>query len=592
MVVTVEVRARFDDFISHRAFELDGVVEMLTTRTADEVPALLERAELAASEGRFVAGFVSYDAAPGFDPNLEVRAGDESALPLAWFGIFSRSREVELLTARSECSALAWTAHGDADAHRRAVGSIKELIRAGWTYQVNFTERFSGALDGDPFELYRQLATAQRGAYNAFLATSEWAVVSASPECFFEMADGLVTTVPMKGTARRGRFPAEDQAAAEALVGSRKERAENVMIVDLVRNDLGRVARYGSVAVTDLFKLERYPTVWQLTSRVSAQLSDGAGLSDVFRALFPCGSVTGAPKASTMRIIAELESSPRGLYCGAIGSVLPSARGPVARFSVAIRTATVDLTRSLATYGAGGGITYDSDAGAEWAEIGAKTEVLRFSPGEFGLFETLRYEAAAGYVNGTRHLRRLHDSAAFFGFPFDASAADELMSSACEGLPPLARVRISLSRGGELSYSAAALTEDAPEPLRLVIDDVAVDSGDLLLFHKTTDRARFDAARARHPEADDVILVNEHDEVTETSRANLALWIDGEWCTPALECGLLPGVERGRLLEEGRLVERVVTRPMCERAAALATLSSLRGWRDAVLTSRERGDSR
>jgi para-aminobenzoate synthetase/4-amino-4-deoxychorismate lyase len=585
MVVAVEVRARFDDLVSRRAFELEGLVEELSTSVAQEVPLLVERAERAASEGLFVAGFVGYDSAPGFDPTLRVRAGEVDPLPLAWFGIFSGSREVEVVTAPSEHLSAAWTPRGDADAHGHAVDAIKDQIRAGWTYQVNFTERFSKTIDIDPFELYRQLATAQRGAYNAFLATKEWAVASASPECFFEMANGVVTTVPMKGTARRGRFLAEDQAAADTLTHSAKERAENLMIVDLVRNDLGRVAAYGSVVVSDLFKLERYPTIWQVTSRVSARLGEGVGLVEVFRALFPCGSVTGAPKASTMRIISELEQSPRGLYCGAIGTVLPSEDGPVARFAVAIRTATIDRASGVATYGAGGGITFDSDAAAEWAEVGAKTEVLTYAPGEFALFETLRYEAPFGYVNGPRHLRRLGDSASFLGFPFDPAVAEELLSSAENSMPPLARVRLLLSRDGELTYGVEELSELARQPLRLVIDKVAVDSSEMRLFHKTTARARYEEACARYPAADDVILVNEADEVTETSRANLAVLIDGEWFTPALGCGLLPGVERGRLLDEGRLIERVITRSMCERATALATLSSLRGWRDAILVS-------
>jgi para-aminobenzoate synthetase / 4-amino-4-deoxychorismate lyase len=585
MVVAVEARARFDDLVSNRAFELDGLVEELSSSVVTEVPELVSRAERAASEGLFVAGFVGYDAAPGFDPMLQVRTGETTPLPLAWFGVFSTSREVEVVTAPRQHLSGAWSPLGDAGEHRLAVERIKEQIRAGWTYQVNFTERFSQVIDVDPFELYRQLAVAQRGAYNTFLATPEWAVASASPECFFEMADGVVTTVPMKGTARRGRFPAEDQVAADTLTHSTKERAENLMIVDLVRNDLGRVASYGSVVVSDLFKLERYPTVWQVTSRVSARLGTGVGLVEVFRALFPCGSVTGAPKASTMRIIAELEQSPRGLYCGAIGSVLPSEHGPVARFAVAIRTATVDRLSGVATYGAGGGITFDSDAAAEWAEVGAKTEVLTYDPGDFGLFETLRYEASVGYVNGPRHLKRMSDSANFLGIPFDPNRAEQLFAGDRESMPGLARVRLSLSRSGELTFEAEALLEDAPEPLRLVIDKVAVDSREMRLFHKTTARALYDEARARYPEADDVILVNEADEVTETSRANLAVLIDGEWCTPALGCGLLPGIERGRLVEEGQLVERVITRSMCERATALATLSSLRGWRDAVLVS-------
>jgi para-aminobenzoate synthetase/4-amino-4-deoxychorismate lyase len=286
-----------------------------------------------------------------------------------------------------------------------------------------------------------------------------------------------------------------------------------------------------------------------------------------------------------MQIITELEPSPRGLYCGAIGAILPSATGPVARFSVAIRTATIDKATAHGTYGAGGGITFDSDADAEWAEVLAKTEVLTAGPANFGLFETLRYDSSTGYVNERRHLRRLKESADFLGISFEYSAAQDVLSSARDSLPALARVRLSLSRDGELSYQAAPFAEDAPEPLRLVIDQVPVDSQNGRLFHKTTVRSHYDAAQERYPLADDVILVNEVDEVTETTRANLAVQLDGVWYTPALTCGLLPGIERGRLLDEGRLVERVITRSMCERATALATLSSLRGWRQAVLMS-------
>jgi para-aminobenzoate synthetase/4-amino-4-deoxychorismate lyase len=285
-----------------------------------------------------------------------------------------------------------------------------------------------------------------------------------------------------------------------------------------------------------------------------------------------------------MRIISELEQSSRGLYCGAIGTVLPSSEGPVARFAVAIRTATIEQARNLATYGAGGGITYDSDATAEWAELEAKSEVLTHRASTAGLLETFRFEAPLGFVNVSRHLRRLAGSAAFLGIPFDLVAAEELLSGAGDLASPT-RVRLALSQDGALRLECVPLVEDAEAPLVLAIDDVAVDASDARLFHKTSDRARYDEAMLRHAGVDDVILVNDAGEVTETTRANLAVLIDGEWCTPALACGLLPGVERERLLEEGRLVERVITREACERAAALATLSSLRGWRDAILVA-------
>jgi para-aminobenzoate synthetase/4-amino-4-deoxychorismate lyase len=583
MVVAMEVRVRFDDLVLNTAFELVDLVGVISTSELSEVPGLLARAEIEAARGRYVAGFVTYDAAPAFDAVLvALPPGTEATLPLAWFAIFAELRSLDVVRAPDQVLAGRWETASNAATYREAIDRIKEQIRLGWTYQVNFTERFHRHFDDDAFELYRQLATAQSGSYNAFFETDCWAVASASPECFFEAAQGWISSIPMKGTARRGRYLAEDRATAAALLTSTKERAENVMIVDLVRNDLGRVASFGSVKVSDLWSLEKYPTVWQLTSTISARLDPSAGLADVFGALFPCGSVTGAPKASTMRIISELEGSPRGLYCGAIGVVLPSASGPVARFAVAIRTATIDRRKKLATYGAGGGITYDSDAAAEWAELVAKSEILTFPASSTGLFETLRYEATVGFVNAARHLRRLGDSAAFFGIPFDDDDAKRLLENARD-LPSPARIRVSLSRDGHLFLEVSPLEPDARDPRRLIIDSVPVHSGDARLFHKMSDRARYDAALARHPGADDVILVNERDEVTETTRANVAVLLDGAWFTPALECGLLPGVERERLLEEGRFVECVISREMCHRAAGIATVSSLRGWHDAVL---------
>ena len=335
--------ARFDDLTGASAsFRLVGPVGVLEATRPDEVPGTIAAAEAAAVRGLWVAGFLAYEAAPGLDPSLVVRTrgpGDPFArLPLAWFAMFERREETVLPEPQRDPEPAvegAWRPSVDRTTYDRAIGAIREHIAAGDTYQVNHTLRLHSRVEGDPRGLYRDLCFAQRGAYAAYLDLGRYRVCSASPELFFRLDDGVLTTRPMKGTAPRGRWPAEDAEVAARLRGSVKDRAENAMIVDLLRNDMGRVATPGSVTWSDVFDLERYETVWQLTSTVSAHEQPTTGLVDVFRALFPCGSVTGAPKVRTMELIAELEDAPRGVYCGAVGYLAPPGSGlPRARFNV------------------------------------------------------------------------------------------------------------------------------------------------------------------------------------------------------------------------------------------------------------------
>ena len=326
------VEARFDDLsaTTARAFRLAGPVAVLEARRPDEVPGAIEAAEAAAARGLWVAGLVGYEAAPGLDPALVVRArepGDAFAgLPLAWFGLFETREPVPPLEpARGDRGpgASPWRPSVDRSAYDDAIERIRELIAAGETYQVNHTLRLRARIAGDPRGLYRDLALAQRGAFAAYLELGRYRILSASPERFFRIDGDRITTRPMKGTIPRGRWLAEDEEAAARLAASPKDRAENAMIVDLLRSDLGRIARPGSVQVAHMFEAERYETVWQLTSTIAAVLESATSLVDVFRALFPSGSVTGAPKTRTMAIIADLEDSPRGAYCGAIGYLAP-----------------------------------------------------------------------------------------------------------------------------------------------------------------------------------------------------------------------------------------------------------------------------
>jgi para-aminobenzoate synthetase / 4-amino-4-deoxychorismate lyase len=471
-----------------------------------------------------------------------------------------------------------WTPAG----HASGVRAVRERIAAGDTFQCNLTVRMCGSVPGDPFHLYRDLALGQRGAYNAHLDLGRFTVASASPELFFERRGDSVLLRPMKGTAPRGRHRDEDRRLAAQLRDSPKERAENVMIVDLVRNDVGRVAEVGSVDVPALFTVERYETVLQLTSDVTARLRPGTGLVELFRALFPCGSVTGAPKASSMGIIRSLEPDPRGVYCGAIGLVGPPDAPVRARFSVAIRTAVVDSTSGEAVYGTGGGITWGSEAAAEHAEVLAKAAVLSARPRDFELLETMRHAPERGLRNRDRHLQRLAASAEHLGFRFDPPAARHVLEMRLAG-EPAARVRLRLRRDGTLAVDVEALPAPSAGPVLLAVDDEPVDPRATWLHHKTSLREPYDRRRDRRPDVEDVVLLNTRGELTETTRATLALQLDGQWWTPPLASGCLPGVERGRLLDVGVLRERVLLRGDLDRAEGLAVVSSLRGWRAAQL---------
>jgi para-aminobenzoate synthetase/4-amino-4-deoxychorismate lyase len=574
--------ARFDDLRGGQALLCPPPDRVLAATRLKDVAGVLREVHEATTAGSWAYGYVSYEAAGGLDERLP-GAWSPGQPPLVWFGLCTEPTAVEPVGVPAGGSAATWRPDWTSAEHARAVASVREHIAAGETYQCNLTDRLRSTGTGDPEELYRGLVHAQRGAYNAYLDLGRHVVASASPELFFEWVGDEVRTRPMKGTAPRGRTTAEDARASRSLRASDKERAENLMIVDLLRNDLGRVAEIGSVTVEELFALERYPTVWQMTSQISARLRADVGLLELFAALFPCGSVTGAPKQRTMQLIGELEPTPRGVYCGAIGLVAPPGAPFRARFSVAIRTAVVDRQTGAAVYGAGGGITWGSDPAREHAELLAKAAVLAAEPDDHQLVETLAYLPTAGLRNGERHLARMADSAAWFGFRFDRDAVSALIRHAVAGRTEAARVRIALDRAGDLAIEVQDLAPAGRGLVRLVVDADPVDAASPWLQHKTTRRDPYRVRAARHPEADDVVLVNQRGEVTETTIANLAVLLDGRWRTPPVTAGCLPGVERGRLLELGELTERDLTPDDLRRADGLALVSSLRGWRPAVL---------
>ncbi|MDX1690700.1 MAG: aminodeoxychorismate synthase component I [Acidimicrobiia bacterium] len=569
----MSVSARFDDLVSGRSFRLDTPAATWTAGSLDDVSGALRRVEHEARAGRWVAGFVSYEAAPGLDPALRTRQSDPD-LPLAWFAAFEEHVDVPA-PPRVDAADVTWTADVDAEHHAAAVADVRERIAAGITYQVNLTHRLTGNV-ADPASLYAAMLHGQRPAYGALLDTGDHVVASASPELFFDLDGDALTTRPMKGTIGRGRWSAEDEARREDLAGSEKDRAENLMIVDLLRNDLGRIARFGTVRVDDLFAIERYETVWQMTSTISARARADVGLVDVFTALFPCGSVTGAPKSSTMAIIAELEDRPRGVYCGAVGVVEPGMGRAV--FSVPIRTVVVDREGD-AVYGTGGGITWDSSATGEWDEAEVKARVLVARRPAFALLETLRLDASGYHALGD-HLDRLAASARYFGRTVDLDAVRHALA-AVEAEPPVV-VRLTVDADGAIGVAPRPLPE-ADGPVRLAVDPEPIDRHDPFRFHKTTHRTMYEEASKRFPEADDVVAVDERGQAVETTIGNLVVLVDGEWRTPPLDAGCLPGIERARLLRAGDVVEAPVTVDDLRRAEAIEVVNSVRGRRAAVL---------
>jgi len=587
------IEARFDDLLpgAERAFRLAEPVGVIEARHAGEVPGAIEAAEAAASRGLWAAGFLAYEAAPGLDAELAVRVRPPddpfAEMPLAWFALFERKEDAPSLEpAPSEppnVTGSPWRPSVDRPTYDAAIERIRGLIGAGHAYQVNHTIRLRATIRGDARGLYRDLSLAQRGGYAAYLDLGRFRVASASPELFFRVDGERIRTRPMKGTAPRGRWPAEDEEAAARLLDSAKDRAENAMIVDLLRNDLGRISRPGSVEVQRMFEAERYETVWQLTSTIEGDLRSGVTLVDAFRALFPSGSVTGAPKVRTMRIIADLEDSARGPYCGAIGYLAPPGSGePRANFNVAIRTVVLDTRTQIAEYGVGGGITHDSSASAEYEEVVAKARLLREVRPAFELFETVAHLPAEGSRHLPEHLDRMGSSAAYFGFRFDPEAAAALLKEAVADAAGPSLVRLTLSRDGALGADVRELPS-ADQVVRVALDDEPVESDDVWLYHKTSRRAPYDRRRHKRPDVDDVLLVNDRGEVTESTIANLAVELDGAWVTPPLGSGLLPGTYRTVLLREGALSERAIAVEELEHATGIALVSSARGWRPATL---------
>jgi para-aminobenzoate synthetase/4-amino-4-deoxychorismate lyase len=559
-------------------------VRIIEVRHVSGVRKALRAIDEAVRAGSYAAGFVTYEAAAAF--GLPTGPGD-GRLPLVCFGIFppDRSERLARLPAAGRAEFGDWEPSIDHAAYLEAIRSIKARIEAGDTYQINFTFRLRAAFAGDPMAAMRDLYDAQAGRWSAYAETGDYAICSASPELFYQLENERVICQPMKGTWPRGLWPAQDLARGEALRASAKNRAENVMIADMVRNDLGRVARVGSVRPVSLFDIERYPLQWQMVSTIDAAVNQPS-LNRLFGAMFPCGSITGAPKHSSMQIIRELESTPRGIYTGAIGYVTPGGR---AHFSVAIRTVVIDRAAGAAEFGVGSGVVWDSVDQDEYDECLLKARMLGggqpaatpayivTEPPAFRLLETIGWTPDGGFALLDAHMDRLLGSAECFGFACDVDEVRDLLAGAVEDLRGPARVRVLLEADGSVLCEAVDLLP-LPSPLRVALAPDPVDRRDLFLYHKTTRRAVYDRARASRPGADAVILWNAEGQVTEATDASIVVGRNGVKVTPPIECGLLPGTLRGALLASGEIVESPVTVDELRGAAEIWLVNSVRGW--------------
>ena len=576
--------AHFESFAEGRGWNA-SFSEPCRERTAlalDEVIPLVHDAESVARAGMWVALALSYEAAPAFDSALEVKPS--SGFPLAWMAAFEKSSDFNSISERPFLISELEPQIGPRQ-YRQAIHSIRDYIERGDTYQVNFTFPLRGHVAGDSFSSFRAIARSQGGAYSAYVDIGTHKILSFSPELFVECRGRKLITRPMKGTLARGRWLEEDCKRAEELRASSKDRAENVMIVDLLRSDLGKVAEIGSVEVSDLFAVERLSRVLQMTSTVTAVRRPDASLVDVIQALFPCGSVTGAPKPRTMAIIKQLEAQPRGIYTGAIGLLSPDGD---AVFNVAIRTLVVDGKNGAATFNVGGGITWDSKTDGEYEECGLKTKFLTHRWPEFELLETIELNAGM-YSLLDRHLNRARSSALYFGFRWDETAIARALDDARESHPVGRwRVRLLVERDGKAEAEAHSLDKKEKRPLAVKFATHPVDDRDPLVFHKTTARSRYNAELERCQPCDDVIFWNCRDEVTESTIANVVVFSEGKYWTPPREAGLLAGTLRDELISRGTLFERTITKRELTEAGSFALINSVRGWMQAELSKATR----
>ncbi len=579
------------DASEHESLLFYNPLTILKLTSGDNPQDFFEAAADFQNQGYYLAGYVAYETGYAL-----LGLGDTPPLdyPLAWLGVYREPLRFDHLSGAIKGNddlaiGTKWVLNPtiaklqslqleiSKAAYLAQLKRIHAYLGAGDSYQINFTSAYSFELEGSPLALYRRLKAAQRVSYGAYLNCSEFDIACLSPELFFRLEHSQITTKPMKGTIHRGKTLAEDKKLIKQLSQDEKSRAENIMIVDLLRNDLGRICQTGSIKVPKLFEVERYDSLLQMTSTVTGRLETKNKLSEIFSSLFPCGSVTGAPKRRSMEIIRELEARPRGVYTGAIGYLAPEGK---AVFNVAIRTLLI--RQQQGAMGVGSGIVYDSQAAAEYAECQLKARFLTESAAPFEIFETLRHKA--GYHLLEKHLARLRRSAEYFNYPLDYDKLQQLLKQAEQAFDrsQAYRIKIRLFADGEIKLEHQPFYPQSPgQTLLAGLSKIRSNSQDRFLYHKTSRRHLYDRAaqKANKARLADLLFFNEREELTEGAISNVFIEREGQLLTPSLSCGLLPGVLRQELLDRAKAHEAVLYLKDLKHADAVYLGNSLRGLR-------------
>ena len=543
-------------------------IKELKTRNVAEVADLLAQVESYQEQGYYVVGYVSYEAAPVFEEKLAVHSAPLLGEYLLYFTVHDSVDKSSIPLAYDEVDLPSdWQELTSAEEYEKAIAQIHHHLRQGDTYQVNYTVQLKQDLSANPFAIYNRIVVEQEAGYNAYVEHDEMAVISMSPELFFEQNDRELTTRPMKGTTQRGVTDQEDLEQASWLEQDSKNRSENMMIVDLLRNDMNRISEVGSEHVERLCQVEQYSTVWQMTSTTKSQLRENVDLVEIFRALFPCGSITGAPKIATMEIIKNLEPQPRGVYCGTIGLLLPNGRRI---FNVAIRT--IQLYKGQAIYGVGGGITWDSTWESEYREVHQKAAVLYRKQARFQLITTGKI-SQKNLLFEEQHLERLRTASRYFAFPFDSEDLIQKIEKECQTCDANQeyRLRISLSKSGEIELIRQILEPLSPTFCHAQLCLQEANLQQAFTYFKTTYRPYLNLGEQ------EIIYYNKSGELLETSIGNLVLKISGKLYTPPIRLGILPGIYRQHLLETGQVEEKVLTLKDLVQAEAIYGCNAVRG---------------
>tara|TARA_B100001250_G_scaffold72479_2_gene58938 strand:+ start:18585 stop:20354 length:1770 start_codon:yes stop_codon:yes gene_type:complete len=562
-------------------------IGLYLANSISEVKDTIRKAEKRSlEENLWMVGFLSYEASKAFDEKYITNHPNKN-FPLAWFALFDKPiyKAEPFFSNNYYGSSLEWIPEIEKNVYLSNIQNIKNLIRSGQTYQVNYSYRLNSEfIDyiSCSRELFSEMIKNQPIGYGAYIETENFSIASASNEIFFEKNGSNILCRPMKGTVSRGYDLKSDNGNSKWLIESEKNKAENLMITDMVRNDLGKFSNYGSVDVTSLFEIEKYPTLWQMTSSVKAKTS--ANLLTILTSLFPAASITGAPKHRTMEIISNLESSPREIYTGSVGLMRPDGS---CQFNVAIRTAWFNNITKKASYSVGGGIVIDSQEEEEWQECNTKSIIIKNNIRDFNLLETIKWDELQGFYFLQNHLERLKKTSIFFGRPFDSENIIEKLNkdidnfnSSKKNQYPL-RIRLLLDTLG-LAKTEISKLDDFIEPYNVLVSNLTYDvARNTFIANKTTNRKIYEdaliEAKKIQPSIQDVIIINKNMELTESTIANLFVEVKGKLLTPPEISGLLPGIYRQHLLDTGKAEEEILNLDILDKATNFFLANSVRG---------------